>query len=188
MQEFHLWKHAVDGDVLIRTTHYSLPEHLHTHIELVQPTTYFGRPKAMRTTFHFGDIGIVLPELVNITITIGNPGTSNPPVPTNCSQVITVDCLLQLYNVGSYKPTETSKNSIGITGYLGEYANEEDLQLFYEMERPEAVNSTFNTVTVNGACSMHTRSGSFSGTHSGGCDFQAVWTTKISMTPAQKPI
>lgn len=188
-----MWKHAVDGDVLIRTTHYSLPEHLHTHIELVQPTTYFGRPKAMRTTFHFADIPIVIPGIVNLTINDGsppveNPGNPNPPESTNCSQVITVDCLLQLYNADSYTPVATNKNSIGITGYLGEYANKADLQQFYRWERPEAVNSTFTSVTVTGACSMHTYSGSFSGTHGRGCDFQAVWTTKISMTLVQKLI
>ncbi len=30
--------HDASGDAIVRTTGYSLPEHLHNHIELVQPT------------------------------------------------------------------------------------------------------------------------------------------------------
>jgi tripeptidyl-peptidase-1 len=44
-----------------------------------------------------------------------------------------------------------AKNKIGITGYLGQFANNADLQSFYEAERPDALNSTFQTVLVNGA-------------------------------------
>jgi tripeptidyl-peptidase-1 len=154
--EFHLWKHAVDGDVLIRTTQYSLPEHLHEHIDLVQPTTYFGRPKAMGTTFHLTNISVVIPGLLGITI--GTPGTpSSTPIPpqltdpllgVNCTDVITVACLKQLYNA-NYTPVATNKNSIGITGYLGQFANKADLQNFYTWELPAAVNSTFNTVLIS---------------------------------------
>ena len=169
VQEFHLWKHAIDGDVVIRTTQYSLPEHLHAHVDLVQPTTYFGRPKAMATTFHFANISVVLPGILDLGLTIGSTpaGNSsinpNPPVLTdpllgvNCTNVTTVSCLVQLYNA-NYTPVATGKNSIGITGYIGQNANQADLNNFYAWERPVAVNSSFDTVLVNGACPIHTRS------------------------------
>lgn len=168
IQEFHVWKHAVDGDVLIRTTQYSLPEHLHSHIDLVQPTTYFGRSKPMSTTFHSLNISVILPGLLGLNVSVGsnpsgnsssgNSSSGNPPVLTdpyigvNCSEIITVSCLLQLYNANSYVPTATGKNSIGITGYLGQFANMVDLQNFFSLERPASVNPTFNTVLVNGMC------------------------------------
>ncbi|THH08047.1 hypothetical protein EW146_g9120 [Bondarzewia mesenterica] len=41
--KYHVWKHTIDGDVLVRTTSYSLPEHLHEHVEFIQLTTMFGR-------------------------------------------------------------------------------------------------------------------------------------------------
>jgi tripeptidyl-peptidase I len=167
MQEYHLWRHALDGDVLLRTTHYSLPEYLHAHVELVQPTTYFGRPKAMRTTFHsLSKLTITLPPLSitllsNITISInatsgnststGSPTLTDPLLGVNCSSVVTVSCIQQLYNAVGYKPVATNKNSIGITGYLDEFANNVDLQSFYAHERPDASNSTFQTVLVNSA-------------------------------------
>ena len=136
--------------MLIRTTHYSLPEHLHEHIELVQPTTYFGRPKPMNTNLKI--------EVLGIPITIfpspppSSPGTlMDPRLGVNCTSVMTVWCLQQLYKTAGYKPAATDKNRIGITGYIGQYANTADLQLFYNAERPDAVNSSFQTVLVNGA-------------------------------------
>jgi tripeptidyl-peptidase-1 len=160
--EFHLWRNTrdgEDGDVFVRTTHYSLPEHLHAHIELVQPTTYFGRPKPMSKT-SFID---VLNLNINITINISGSSPSSPPVANytngtltdprlgrNCSDVVTIYCLQQLYNISGYVPTAMAKNSIGITGYLGEFANNADLQSFYKAVLPAAVNSTFKTVSVNG--------------------------------------
>ncbi|KAI9457302.1 subtilisin-like protein [Russula earlei] len=159
--EFHLWKHYKDDDnkdVLVRTTQYSLPEDLHAHIELIQPTTYFGRPKAMSTSFLLEPLDVLK---VNITVSLGSPSPSATPVNgsspiftdpnfgTNCSEMITVSCLLEMYNVAGYQPAATAENGIGITGYLGQFANMADLQSFYAAERPEAVNSTFKTVLVN---------------------------------------
>jgi hypothetical protein len=59
-----------------------------------------------------------------------------------------------MYNVSGYQPQATNKNKIGITGYLGQFANNADLQAFYKAELPAAVNSTFQTVLVNGACTQ----------------------------------
>ena len=170
LQEFHLWKHAIDGDVLLRTTHYSLPEYLHPHVELVQPTTYFGRPKAMSTTFSLlANISITVPlpgvplsanisinittpnNHTTVTNTTGSSTLTDPLLGVNCSMVVTVDCLQQLYNAVGYKPAATDKNAIGITGYLGQFANKADLQSFYAAEVPEAVNSAFETVLINSA-------------------------------------
>jgi len=136
--------------MLIRTTHYSLPEHLHEHIELVQPTTYFGRPKPMSTNLHIDVLGI--PITIFPTPPPSSPGTlTDPRLGFNCTSVVTVWCLQQLYKTAGYKPAATNKNKIGITGYLGQFANMADLHSFYNASRPEAVNSSFQTVLVNGA-------------------------------------
>lgn len=37
-QKYYMWQHAVDGDVIVRTTSYALPEDLHEHVSGVQPT------------------------------------------------------------------------------------------------------------------------------------------------------
>jgi hypothetical protein len=59
--------------------------------------------------------------------------------------------LQQLYRTEGYVPKVPEKNSIGVTGYLEQYANEVDLKLFYEDQLPEAVNSTFKLVSINGS-------------------------------------
>jgi tripeptidyl-peptidase-1 len=139
--------------LLIRTTHYSLPEHLHQHIELVQPTTYFGRTKPMSTSLFIDVLGI--PITIFPTPQPSPPGSLvDPYIGVNCTNITTVWCIQQLYNMDGYTPRATGKNKIGITGYLGNFANEMDLQSFYKTERPDAVNSSFNTVLVNGACDL----------------------------------
>ena len=118
----------------------------------------------MSTTFHSLNISVILPGLLGLNVSVGSPppgpgnsSSGNPPVLTdpfigvNCSEIITLSCLVQLYNA-NYTPTATGKNMIGVTGYLGQFANMVDLQNFYALERPTVVNPTFNTVMVNGAC------------------------------------
>ena len=39
---------------------------------------------------------------------------------------------------------------MGITAYLEQFANIEDLQTFFADQRPDALNSTFKFVSVNG--------------------------------------
>ncbi|KAN0115995.1 Peptidase S8/S53 domain containing protein [Russula decolorans] len=158
--EFHLWKNVrdgEDGDLFVRTTQYSLPEHLHAHIELVQPTTYFGRPKPMSTSLFFEGLGITV-DISSTSATPSTPAAANytngtltdPYTDVDCSRTVTIPCLRTMYNVTGYVPQATSKNKIGITGYLGQFANNADLQSFYKAELPAAVNSSFQTVLVNG--------------------------------------
>ena len=51
------------------------------------------------------------------------------PEAARCSGEITPACLRELYNSSTYTPSATRNNSLGITGYLGEYANYADLQV-----------------------------------------------------------
>jgi len=71
-------------------------------------------------------------------------------VDASCNSTITISCLQQLYNTVGYVPSAKIGNSIGITGYLNQFANIQDLQSFYRDQRPDAVNSTFKFISVNG--------------------------------------
>ncbi|KAH9959841.1 tripeptidyl peptidase A [Russula dissimulans] len=154
--EFRLWKHVRDGDVLVRTTEYSLPVRLAQHVELIQPTTSFLRIKRQRTNFHFSPA----PEISSISadekITV--PGSA-VTVHASCNKTITVSCLKQLYNIADYVPRATHKNAIALTGYLDEFANYADLQRFYSDQVPAAVNSTFDVVLINGGLNKQTQAG-----------------------------
>ncbi|KAH9039448.1 subtilisin-like protein [Lactarius deliciosus] len=135
--EFRTWKHTQDGDVLVRTTEYSLPAHLDEHIELIQPTTAFNRAKGQHTTFRFSPVPDVTPSsLSDEKISVDGSGVTVDP---SCNTTITVSCLKQLYNAVDYVPKATNKNAIALTGYLEEFANFADLQQFYADQVPAAV-------------------------------------------------
>ncbi|ETW83671.1 serine protease S53 [Heterobasidion irregulare TC 32-1] len=154
--KYSVWQHTVDGDVLVRTTSYSLPEHLHAHVELIQPTTMFGRFRSARSL-----ISVVedAPEssALKSHVKIVDPA-SGTSVDASCNQTITISCIQQLYNAVGYVPQATKVNKIGITGYLEEYANFADLKSFYKDQRPEAVNSTFKVELINGGLDNQTLS------------------------------
>ncbi|KAH9008252.1 tripeptidyl peptidase A [Lactarius hengduanensis] len=147
--EFRMWKHTQDGDVLVRTTEYSLPAHLDKHIELIQPTTAFNRAKGQHTTFRFSPAPDMAPSLSDDKISVEGSGVT---VDASCNTTITVSCLKQLYNAVGYVPKATNKNAIALTGYLEEFANFADLQKFYADQVPAAVGSSFDVVLINGLC------------------------------------
>ncbi|KAG9088874.1 hypothetical protein FRC07_012457, partial [Ceratobasidium sp. 392] len=55
-----------------------------------------------------------------------------------------------LYKTENYTPTAAGQNSIGITGYLEQYANHGDLQTFYQSYFPAANGATFSVEKANG--------------------------------------
>ena len=77
--------------------------------------------------------------------------TSKSPIDPSCTTKITLSCIMRLYNAVGYKPHATRKNTIGITGFLEQYANQRDLASFYRQQLPEAVYSSFKSVSVYGA-------------------------------------
>ncbi|KAN0134254.1 Peptidase S8/S53 domain containing protein [Lactarius tabidus] len=153
--EFRVWQHTLDGDVLVRTTEYSLPAHLDKHIELVQPTTAFYRTKSHDTTFRFSPILDTAPPPASSSGKISVPG-SGVTVDASCNGTITVSCLKQLYNAVDYVPSAADKNAIAFTGYLEQFANMADLRQFYEDQVPAAVNSSFQVVLINGGLNNQT--------------------------------
>ncbi|KAF9480670.1 subtilisin-like protein [Pholiota conissans] len=146
--KYHVWKHVESGDYLVRTTSYSLPTNLHAHIDLIQPTTMFGRFKSEKSSIFSA---VPIPDsLVQANNAIGTiEAASGVSVDASCNQTITITCLQELYNAVGFKPSAKG-NSIGITGYLEEFANFQDLQTFYADQRPDALNSTFNVISVAG--------------------------------------
>jgi len=152
---YHVWKHSESGDHLVRTTSYSLPKHLHDHIDLVQPTTTFGRFKQHKST--------VVPAGPDAVIAKPDPNVpgvvdavSGVTVDASCNTTITISCLQQLYNAVGVLPSATIGNSIAVTAYLGQFANIADLQLFYKDQVPAAVGTNFTLVSVDGGTNPQT--------------------------------
>ena len=129
---FHSFHHIDSGRSTIRTLMYSVPLSVAPYIETIQPTTFFSQPDLQSSQEK------------------GRLGPRDPQISGNCNTRIVPSCLKQLYNFVGYEPLSDTGNSIAVTGFLDEYANVQDLQAFYAHFRPDAVNSTFQVVFING--------------------------------------
>jgi len=138
--EYSTYKHD-DGDVLVRTTAWSLPVHLHEHISTIQPTTAFLRASPKLNT------------------AMGVPGnfevsTALPANDTGISAVcnfsaVTTTCLRTLYNTINYEPQVPGQSQIGFNNFLGQVANRSDTSIFLSMFRPEAVGDAYDFTDVS---------------------------------------
>lgn len=129
--KYHVYKHSATETTLIRTTSYSLPRILHDHIAVVTPSTHFGHPKPQHKTSFIQRIeGVFSGDVDRVTILATNNAAAddNLAVNSTCNSQITPSCLNALYNI-SYTPVSTKNNSLGVAGYLNQYANHADLQV-----------------------------------------------------------
>ncbi|KAF7335278.1 Tripeptidyl peptidase A [Mycena sanguinolenta] len=148
--KYYVWKHSTSGEYIVRTTSYSLPKDILDHVELIQPTTMFGTFKRLKSTIHS------ISQTNSQVQSQNQPPVSDPvtglTVDASCNTTITITCLQQIYNAVGYTPSAHVGNSVGISGYLGDFANKADLQSFFEDQVPAAaaVNATYNFVSVAG--------------------------------------
>ncbi|EJT98953.1 subtilisin-like protein [Dacryopinax primogenitus] len=137
--EYTLFQHLHTREGIARTLSYSLPPALHAHIRAIQPTTIFARPLAMHSPPRVRPLQVLANTL--------QTGDSDVTQPT-CEPNVTPACLAQMYGTRGYTPAGDER--LGITGYLGQNANLEDLQRFYQAFATDAQGSSFTTVLVNG--------------------------------------
>ena len=149
--EYSLYKHE-EGDFVVRTPKWSLPVHLHEHIETIQPTNSFFRPAPLRSTL----------KPVNAIGKSYNPSkwhspsnASNITVAQACNaSAVTSLCLRTLYGTYNYTPQVPGLNKVGLTNYLGETNNRSDVYIFLEKFRPEAASEAYTftfEVIANGS-------------------------------------
>ena len=157
---YQIYRHTETNETVIRTIGYSLPVALHEYVQMVAPTTYFASLRPLLQTSKLGANAPTLSgrdhELQDLSAEFA-PGD---PVPSNCSSIMTPTCLRLLYKTWGYEPQATSKNKIGITGYLGQYASYSDLTKFLTLFRNDAAASAnFSVVTVNGGINNQSQPG-----------------------------
>ncbi|PFH44680.1 hypothetical protein AMATHDRAFT_167920, partial [Amanita thiersii Skay4041] len=116
-------------------------------VDVIQPTTMFAQFKGAKSTIFFPDDETETVENNDGQMKVS--GSSAGGVDPSCNTTITITCLQQLYEIPSLT-TANQTNSIGITGYLDQFANLQDLQSFYKDQRPDALNSSFKFISVNG--------------------------------------
>tara|TARA_R110002003_G_scaffold242_13_gene17334 strand:+ start:30220 stop:31524 length:1305 start_codon:yes stop_codon:yes gene_type:complete len=130
---YYDFKHN-DGSIVARTTSWSLPRHLHDHIDAIQPTTSFFRGVARTATW--------VDKQVEVPASYSTPKNTSIAAVCNVTSV-TPECFQTLYSTKWYKTQASDKNSIGFTNYLGEIPIRPDTKLFLEKYRPEAVSQAY---------------------------------------------
>ncbi len=114
--QYENFVHIETGDRLIRTLTASIPSDLTDFIEVVHPTTSFGK-------LTFGPKPMVSIPLTSTNLT----GRANP-APSSCNSIVTPACLQALYGIPATRATQ-STNHLGVSGFIDQFAQVEFLYL-----------------------------------------------------------
>ncbi|CAK4033798.1 Tripeptidyl-peptidase SED2 [Lecanosticta acicola] len=163
---YYLFQHELDDKATLGTKQWSLPMHLHDHIDAVHPTNAFlrGSTRQEKRTkrsevapLGLGEHGIPsFDELVQIDKT--EHGHMDVPdvmvLPSNaqpdeaCNWVATSSvCLRSMYGTLGYETRAPQDTSIGLVNYLEQTNNRSDIELFLRRYRPDAQGGTANITT-----------------------------------------
>ncbi|EDU49987.1 tripeptidyl-peptidase 1 precursor [Pyrenophora tritici-repentis] len=137
--EYHTYKHK-DGSVVARTTKWSLPRHLHSHIDTVQPTTSFFKTTAQASTLY--------DEQAEVPASYKTPLNNTIAAVCNVTSV-TPECFQTLYKTKWYQTKASHKNSVAFNNFLGEIPIRPDTKKFLEKYRPEAVSQAYGFKTIS---------------------------------------
>ena len=168
--EYHIFEHVDDEEVLIRAPEWSLPRHLHDHIETIQPTNSFFRPKSKRTLTDPYELPQLMEERDKIPtydelaaadkVSLGHinipdiKDLPSDPTPIQACNKMAISplCIRVLYGTLDYVPQVPEKQQVGLVNYLGQVSNRSDVQIYLERYRPEAAKAnvayTFETEIV----------------------------------------
>ncbi|RDW92293.1 hypothetical protein BP5796_01687 [Coleophoma crateriformis] len=141
--EYSLYEHE-DGSQLVRTSHWSLPVHLHEHIDTVQPTTSFMRTKKQNADTIQLDKRMTPRSYKPVT---------NSTVSSVCNLAsVTLDCFRALYDFGGYEQKAQGVNKIAFNNYLNETPIRPDLYKFLQKYNPAAAPEawTFKSIEIAG--------------------------------------
>ncbi|KAJ7230500.1 peptidase S8/S53 domain-containing protein [Mycena pura] len=144
---YGVYHHTASDSYAVRTMSYSLPQELHSHIDVVTPTTYFGTFRSMRaTSFVQAETALTEDNKASFAAEI-----SPLAVPASCGSTVTPACLRAMYNTTNYVPKASATNKLGIAGYLEEFANDAGwTPTFFKSFRPDAAGAKLTHVQVNG--------------------------------------
>ena len=138
--KYYVYEHE-DGTRLTRTLEWSLPSHLHEHIDTIQPTTSF-----FRAAPESKDSLELLPW---VSPTYKKP--TDPIISKVCNiSSVTPECFMHLYSTYGYVPKAAGVNKVAFNSYLNETAVRPDTAKFLKKYRPEAVSgaSDFKQVSI----------------------------------------
>ncbi|EGX94291.1 tripeptidyl peptidase [Cordyceps militaris CM01] len=160
-----------DGTVLVRTTEWSLPAHVAPHVDVVQPTDAFFRPKPSsryggppppdweqqgRLPTHAELVEEDVLDRGHLDVPTIDELPENPSVDDACNRLaVTPLCMRVLYGTLSYAAQSAATNRMGVVNFLGNNNNRSDIRRYLELYRPDAAAAgaaeAFDTELVAGA-------------------------------------
>ncbi len=93
--KYSLFRHE-DGSHLVRTLQWSLPKHLHEHVQTIQPTNSFFRPRSQRSTLKIVSVDAGINQFHEALVE--SPDTGVTAKACNASAVTSL-CLRTLYGM-----------------------------------------------------------------------------------------
>jgi len=138
--EYYVFEHE-DGTQLSRCPEWSLPKHLHEHIDTIQPTTAFMRPRAMANQWKQFDTPWIPPDY--------KPPT-DAAIAAACSiNGTTPNCFQTLYQTKGYIQKVPGINQIGFNNFLGEIPIQPDAVQFLQKYAPFAVPGAYTVKRID---------------------------------------
>ncbi len=140
---YRLYQHIGTNETVLRTLSYGLPATLLAHVQTVVPTTHFGFPPTswQKPLMRPGGAARAQAE-----VPAGEPGT----VLSSRDEFVTPSFLRRLYKTSAYVPAAADRNVLGVAGYNNDYPSPDDLGLFMNQYRSDAISATFNPVQIKG--------------------------------------
>jgi tripeptidyl-peptidase-1 len=145
-----------EGIAKVRTVEYSVPQDVADHIDIIHPTTFFGKTQAFAPVH--AKFGRTLETLEAGKVekrqqdeTLDGPNTVQQTVATACAKAISPSCIKQLYNVGNYTALATSGSKVGFGSFLNQSAQFGDLRQFQDYFKLPPHNFTKVEVTKGAA-------------------------------------
>ncbi|KAA1475870.1 family S53 protease [Dentipellis sp. KUC8613] len=146
--QFTTFTHEASGQQSVRTLEYSIPAALQGHLDFVHPTVTFSRPLSGKPL-----MSIPLPPNVNPAKNL-----TGDAVPASCSSVITPACLQALYGIPA-SSTNPASNKLGVSGFIDQFANQQDLRTFLTNLATNVPAATgFTLQTLDGGSNPQTQS------------------------------
>lgn len=136
--DFSVFQHEETGKQSVRTLAYSIPTELQGHLNLVHPTITFENP--------FAHLPVVSSPLKAVA---EEQNLTTRAVPSSCASTVTPACLQAMYGIPTTKATQSS-STLGVSGFIEQFANSADLQTFLKSLRPDLAGTTFSLQTLDG--------------------------------------
>ncbi len=138
--EYYVFEHE-DGTRISRAPEWSLPKHLHEHVDTIQPTTAFMHAKA---------VAVLWKEFDKPWVPSDYKTPTDAAIAKACSiNGTTPDCFATLYQTKGYRQKVPGVNQIGFNNFLGEIPIQPDAVKFLERYQPAAVPGAYSVKRVD---------------------------------------